>query len=368
MDVIPFLDLKSLNRELKPQMMEAVSDIIENAAFVGGPWLKEFEVRFASLAGAHHAVGVSSGTSALRLALRAAGVGPGDKVITVPNTFIATTEAISHVGAEIVFVDVQPDTCLMNPVGLELALQKSEAKAIIPVHLYGQCADMGLINTAAKRHGALVVEDAAQAHGATYKGGAAGSLGNIAAFSFYPGKNLGAGGEGGAVTTNDEVLANTVAMLRDHGQKEKFVHDLEGDNARMDAIQAAFLTIKLDYLEEGNRQRRIIADCYDKAFQNHPAVQPIKASPHSVSSCHLYVIHVEDRDDIRAAMAEKGIMTGLHYPVPLHLQPCYARLKHKEGDFPNAERSARTLLSLPIYPGLTEEQVTRVSDTLLDLL
>jgi dTDP-4-amino-4,6-dideoxygalactose transaminase len=367
-DVIPFLDLKSIHKALKPQLMEAISGIIDESGFIGGPWLDKFEAQFAELASSHRAVGVSSGTSALRLGLRAAGIKPGDTVITVPNTFIATTAAISQVGAKFVFVDIEPDTCLMDAKLLDRALDQSGAKAILPVHLYGQCADMDAINTVAAHHGAVVFEDAAQAHGATYKGRVAGSLGIAAAFSFYPGKNLGAGGEGGAVTTNDETLAETVGMLRDHGQKVKLVHELEGDNARLDAMQAAFLSIKLEHLENWNQERRVIAGHYDSAFKNHQKVNPVAVASHNVSSCHLYVIHVEQRDVLRGNLANRGIMTGLHYPLPLHLQPCYQNLGGKAGAFPNAERSADTLLSLPIFPGMTMNQISRVIDTVLELV
>jgi len=367
-DIVPFLDLKSLHKGLKPQLMEAISGIIDEAGFIGGPWLDKFETQFAELAGCHRAVGVSSGTSALRLGLRAAGIKPGDSVITVPNTFIATTEAISQVGAKFVFVDVEPDTCLMDAKLLDRALDQSGAKAVLPVHLYGQCADMDAINTVAAHHGAVVLEDAAQAHGATYKGRAAGSLGIAAAFSFYPGKNLGAGGDGGAVTTNDEALAQTVVMLRDHGQKTKLVHELEGDNARLDAIQAAFLSIKLEHLENWNQDRRVIAEHYDRAFKNHGRLIPVAVASHNVSSHHLYVIHVEQRDVLRDSLAKRGIMTGLHYPLPLHLQPCYQSLGGQKGDHPNAERSANTLLSLPIFPGMTMDQASRVIEAVLELV
>jgi len=367
-DIVPFLDLKSLHKGLKPQLMEAISGIIDEAGFIGGPWLDKFEAQFSELAGSRRTVGVSSGTSALRLGLRAAGIKPGDSVITVPNTFIATTEAISQIGAKFVFVDVEPDTCLMDPNLLDRALDQSGAKAVLPVHLYGQCADMDAINTVAAHHGAVVLEDAAQAHGATYKGRAAGSLGIAAAFSFYPGKNLGAGGDGGAVTTNDEALAQTVAMLRDHGQKAKLVHELEGDNARLDAIQAAFLSIKLEHLENWNQDRRVIAEHYDRAFKNLERLTPVVIASHNVSSHHLYVIHVEQRDVLRDSLAKRGIMTGLHYPLPLHLQPCYQSLGGQKDDYPNAERSANTLLSLPIFPGMTMDQANRVIEAVLELV
>jgi dTDP-4-amino-4,6-dideoxygalactose transaminase len=368
-DVIPFLDLITQHLPLKDELIQVVSAAIDSASFVSGPQVSGFEADFARYLQTQYAVGVGSGTDALRLALIAMGIGKENRVITVPNTFIATTEAISQAGAQIDFVDVDGDTCLMDPDRLEDFLNDCFAKrkkaerpvAIVPVHLYGQCADMDAIQHLAKRFDLKVLEDAAQAHGATYKSKFAGSLGDAAAFSFYPGKNLGALGEAGAVTTNDRSVAEKVRILRDHGQHKKYYHIMEGYNSRLDAIQAGFLRLKLPHLDEWNAQRRQIAAIYDQSFSGDDKVRPIKIAPNNISCYHLYVIRVKERDALQAKLKEAGIITGLHYPMPLHLQECYKTLGFRQGDFPSAEKAASEILSLPVYPSMRPEQAVRVA-------
>lgn len=375
-DAIPFLDLIAQHSPLKDELMQVVSGAIDSAGFIGGPLVSGFEADFARYVRTQYAVGVGSGTDALRLALMALGIGEGARVITVPNTFIATTEAISQAGAQIDFVDVDEDTCLMNPNCLEDFLRGCFAKrtkaerpvAIVPVHLYGQCADMDAIQNLATRYELKVLEDAAQAHGATYRGKPAGGLGDAAAFSFYPGKNLGALGEAGAVTTNNPAVAEKVRILRDHGQQTKYFHSLEGYNSRLDAIQAGFLRVKLRYLDEWNHQRRQLSQIYDQAFAEVEGIRPVRILPHNHSCYHLYVIQVAQRDALKAWLEAKGIATGLHYPLPLHLQECYRHLGYSRGSFPGAERSAAELLSLPIYPSLEAEQAMRVAQEVLNFL
>ncbi|MBU1213560.1 MAG: DegT/DnrJ/EryC1/StrS family aminotransferase [Alphaproteobacteria bacterium] len=369
---IPFLDLPAQHVALKQELMRVFSDALDSAGFIGGPVVKDFEEDFSAFVGAKYAVGVANGTDALRLALIAMGVKAGDRVVTVPNTFIATTEAISQAGAKIDFVDVDPDTCLMDPNRLEAYLkrkfsgtQADRPSAIIPVHLYGQCADMDAILSLARQYNLIVLEDAAQAHGATYKGKAAGTMGHAAAFSFYPGKNLGACGDAGVVTTNDPAIAEKLAMLRDHGQKTKYYHAVEGCNGRLDAIQAGFLRVKLPHLAMWNNLRRQIAEAYDSAFGDIDWIRLVKVHPYNVSSCHLYVIHSRHRDQLQEHLKNNGIATGMHYPLPLHLQKCYAHLGFKHGSFPEAERSGAELLSLPMFPELGIDRARQVIDSVL---
>lgn len=361
---VPFLNLPDLHKPLKDEILSAWSAALDTAGFIGGPQVAAFEEEFGSYCEASHCIGVGSGTDALRFALMALGIGEGDTVITVPNTFIATTEAISQVGANIAFVDVDPDTVLMDPSALRETAEKlvGKAKAVIPVHLYGQTADMDAINAVAEEFGLKVIEDAAQAQGARYKGLAAGTLADAAAFSFYPGKNLGACGEAGAVTTNDETVAQRIAMIRDHGQAKKYHHDIEGYNGRLDALQAGALRIKLKVLEEWNESRRASADAFDAAFKGFKKVSPVVVKEDNVSSRHLYVVHVDDRAALAEYLNEQGIDSALHYPIPLHLQKCYEGMGLCKGSFPNAESSAASLLSLPMFPGMTDEQVQRVID------
>ncbi|MGC2196209.1 MAG: DegT/DnrJ/EryC1/StrS family aminotransferase [Terriglobales bacterium] len=384
---IPFLDLVTPHRELEQELVSVFRGALNSAGFIGGPMVERFEQDFARFCGTKHCVGVGSGTDALRFALIGAGVEPGDIVVTVPNTFIATTEAISQAGARPDFVDIDERTYNMDPKALAEYLETNcsvdmasgqtihrktgrVVRAIIPVHLYGQPADMDPILHLAEKHHVLVVEDACQAHGAEYysrvdsRWKKAGSMGKAAAFSFYPGKNLGACGEAGAVTTNDELLAKKIRMLRDHGQAQKYYHDVEGYNGRLDAIQAGILRVKLEHLAEWNQQRRQGATRYAELLSRSGDLilphEPASANP----IYHLYVVRANDREALRKHLAEAGIGTGIHYPVPLHLQKAYAQLEFKAGDFPITERVADTILSLPMFPQLTEEQQKRIAESI----
>ncbi len=399
---IPFLDLKTPHIELKEELTEIFHSCLLKASFVGGEEVQGFEKEFAEYCEVKYCIGVSSGTDALRFALLSAGIGPGDEVITVPNTFIATVEAISQVGAKVAFVDIDEKTYNIDPNKLEDYLKKRFnslnssnpsnssnpinssnpsnssnssnflPKAIIPVHLYGQCADMDSILDIANRYGLIVIEDACQAHGATYyskkenKWKKAGSMGLASAFSFYPGKNLGACGEGGAVTTNEPEIARKVSMLRDHGQAQKYYHDFEGYNGRLDAIQAGILRVKLRYLNDWNEKRRKNASLYNEYLSedsnNHDGII-IPYEPYWARSVyHLYIIRARQRDELQKYLAENGIGTGLHYPVPLHLQKAYANYGYKKGDFPITEKVVSEILSLPMFPQLTVEQIKYITD------
>ena len=346
-----------------------IQDAMANGMFIGGPQVTGFEEEFAAFCDTRFCVGVNSGTDALRFALMALGIGQEDEVITVPNTFIATTEAISQVGARPVFVDIDPNTCNMDPEKFEEILRRRKAqgarcKGVVPVHLYGQSADMDSIMAFAEKHDLVVVEDACQAHGATYKGKTVGSMGAAGCFSFYPGKNLGAFGEGGALVTNDEAIANKVKMIRDHGQAKKYFHDMEGYNGRLDAIQAGVLRIKLKRLADWNELRRQNAAYYDELLSEIPEVDVVKQAEGTKSVYHLYVILVDNRDELQKFLDDKDIATGLHYPLPLHLQKAYAHLGYKKGDFPVTENIADRLLSLPMFPELTREQIKYVVDSI----
>lgn len=358
---VPFLDLVLQGKPLKNEILAMVGDAIDRAGFIGGPNVTRFEEDYAAFCETRRCVGVASGTDALRFALQAAGVKPGDEVITVAHTFIATTEAISQVGAKPIFVDIQPDTWNMDAGQIESRLTPQTA-AIVPVHLYGQPADMDPIMEIAARHGLAVIEDACQAHGARYKGRRAGSIGDIGCFSFYPGKNLGAYGEAGAVTTNDVDMANFIAKIRDHGQKTKYYHDIEGYNGRLDAIQAGVLGIKLKHLQNWNAARRALAERYCQLLGDVTEVTLPTEAPHVESVYHLFVVLVDQRDELQSFMADKGVATGLHYPLPLHLQEAYRDFGYKQGDLPVAESVAKRLLSLPMYPELTPEQIQYVAD------
>jgi dTDP-4-amino-4,6-dideoxygalactose transaminase len=364
---IPFLDLKTQFREIEHEVLPMVKEAMENAAFIGGPHVSGFETEFAAFCDSKYGVGVNSGTDALRFALMAAGIGHGDEVITVSHTFIATTEAISQVGAKPVFVDILPDTYNMNPAKIQRAIGP-KTKAVIPVHIYGQPADMDLILEMAKKKNLVVIEDACQAHGALYKGKKAGSMGLAGCFSFYPGKNLGAYGEGGAVVTQSEDIANKIRMIRDHGQAKKYYHNLEGYNGRLDAIQAGVLRIKLRRLEIWNEARRQNAKYYNELLSTIKGV----TIPREADGCrhvyHLYVILVDDRDGLQKYLNDKGIGTGLHYPVPLHLQKAYAHKGYKEGDFPVTESVAKRLLSLPMFPELTKAQIEYIAQTIKEFM
>ncbi len=356
---VPFLDLKVQYRQIEVELKPILEDIMAAGAFIGGPPVADFEKEFAAFCGVKHCVGLSSGTDALRLALLAAGVGPGHEVITVPHTFIATTEAITQAGAEPVFVDIDADTGCIDIRQIPGRIT-AKTRAIVPVHLYGQTADMDPILDIARKHRLVVVEDACQAHGATYKGLPAGSMGRAGCFSFYPGKNLGAFGDAGAVVTDDAELAQTIRMLREHGQCRKYVHDMEGYTGRLDAIQAAVLRLKLKRLAGWNRDRRANAARYTKLLSDIPGVTVIKEADFAQSVYHLYVILVDDRDGLQTFLTEQGVGTGLHYPLPLHLQKAYAAMGFKKGDFPASERTADRLLSLPMYAELTHEQIEYV--------
>jgi dTDP-4-amino-4,6-dideoxygalactose transaminase len=334
---------------------------MENADFIGGPQVAGFEAEFGAFCESKYCVGVNSGTDALRFALIAAGVGPGDEVITVPHTFIATTEAISQVGAAPVFVDIDVKTHNMDVSKIAGAITP-RTRAIMPVHIYGQPADMDPILEIAHKNNVVVIEDACQAHGALYKGKRAGSMGRIGCFSFYPGKNLGACGEAGGVVTQTEEMADKIRMIRDHGQAQKYYHDMEGYNGRLDAIQAGVLRIKLRRLESWNQARRRNAGHYNELLSSIRGVTIPVESDGCRHVYHLYVILVDDRDALQKYLEEKGVVTGLHYPVPLHLQKAYARRGHKEGDFPVTESVASRVLSLPMFPELAKEQVEYVAD------
>jgi dTDP-4-amino-4,6-dideoxygalactose transaminase len=345
------------------ELLEAFRQVTESSAFAGGPFVADFESEFAAYCRTHYALGVGSGTDALWLSLVALGLRPGDEVITVPNSFMATAEAISLCGARPVFVDVDEETYTMDPAQLESAITL-RTQAIIPVHLFGQMADMDKILAIARRHGTPVVEDACQAHGAEYKARRAGSLGVAGCFSFYPGKNLGAFGEAGAVTTDEPELWSRIQMLRDHGQAAKHLHSAIGWNARMDGIHAAVLSLKLRRLETANTARRTHARLYDQLLADEPRVtRPAEAS-HNLHVYHIYAVRVNDRDEVLQRMAAQGVNCAVHYPVPIHLQKAYGFLGLKRGSFPVAERCAQEFLSLPIYPELLDEQIHFVVDTL----
>jgi dTDP-4-amino-4,6-dideoxygalactose transaminase len=348
---VPFLDLQAQYRAIKPEVDAAMQGVLNASSYVGGPAVAAFEKEFAMFTDSEHCIGLNSGTAAIALLLQAAGIGPGDEVITAANSFFASAEAISEVGATPILVDCREDDALMDASLLEAAITQ-QTKAILPVHLYGQPADMDAINDIAAKHDLFVFEDACQAHGATYKDRPAGSLGDGAAFSFYPGKNLGAYGDAGAVTTDDEVTATTIRMLREHGSMVKYTHELVGWNERMDGLQGAVLGVKLKHLAGWNDKRRGLADFYRKNLPEWAV--PFAAHDDRVSAMHLFVIRVKDRDAVQQSLLEAGIQTLIHYPVPIHLQPAYEGA-WKKGDFPVAEKLAGELLSLPMYAELTEE-------------
>lgn len=362
--MIPFLDLKTQYRQIKPEIDVAVARAIGSAQFVLGPEVAAFEERFANYCKVAHCRAVNSGTSALHLALLAAGIGPGDEVITVSMTFVATTAAILYSGARPVFVDVDPVTWTMNPASIAAAITR-RTKAILPVHLHGLMADMDPIMSIARRHGLVVIEDAAQAHGAEYKGRRAGSMGDLGCFSFYPGKNLGAFGEGGAVVTDRPELARRVALLRDWGQEAKYSHVIAGYNYRMDGIQGAVLNVKMDYIESWTEARRSVAAQYNRLLSalRLPHPRPPWYCRHVY---HVYAVRLPYRDDVLRRLHDAGIGSAIHYPIPVHLQKAYAGLGNGIGNLPVTERLANEFLSLPIYPELLPEQVAEVVHTLKD--
>lgn len=355
---VPFLDLRAQYLSIKSDVDAAIQGVIDKTAFVGGDELTAFQSEFAQYCDVAGCVGVANGTDALYLALRGLGIGQGDEVITVPNTFIATAEAIGNCGAIPVFVDVLEDTMLMNPDLIEPAIT-SRTKAIIPVHLYGQVCDMDRIMQIAKKHGLRVVEDCAQAHGARWKGQRAGSFGDVAAFSFYPGKNLGAYGDGGAVVSNDLELLARIETLANHGRLDKYTHSVQGVNSRLDGIQCAVLRVKLRYLDDWNARRRSNARYYTQLLQGTQVLTPTTNSE-AEPVWHLYVVQVASRDRFQSFLKEAGIATGVHYPLPLHMQPAYSHLGIPKGTFPVSERLAEGIVSLPMFAELTREQADYV--------
>lgn len=364
---IPFLDLKAQYQQIEHDVVPALTEAMQNGAFIGGPQVTKFEEEFAAFCDSAFCVGVASGTDALRFALMAADIGPGDEVITVPNTFIATTEAITQVGARPVFVDIKPDTCNMDVDKIEACITE-KTRAILPVHLYGQPADMDSILKIADMRNLVTIEDACQAHGALYNGKKAGSMGIAGCFSFYPGKNLGAFGEAGAVITQSEVMAQKMRIIRDHGQEKKYYHQIEGYNGRLDAIQAAVLRIKLKQLPSWNQARQRNAGIYNELLSGIPGVNTPTEADFAKSVYHLYVIHVDDRDDLQQHLNQNGIATGLHYPLPLHLQKAYKHLGYSKGAFPVTESSAARLLSLPMFPELSKDQLKYIADTINEFM
>lgn len=359
---VPFLDLKAQYEPLKEEIAAALQQVLDRTAFAGGPMVEQFEKDFAAYCGCEYAIGVGSGTDALWLALLALGVGEGDEVITVPNTFIATVEAISYCGARPVFVDVEERTYTMDPALIEAAITP-RTKAVIPVHLYGQTADMDPILEVARKHGLHVVEDAAQAHGAEYKGRRAGSIGDVGCFSFYPGKNLGAYGEAGGIVTNDPELDRKVRMLRDHGQSKKYYHGMIGWNSRMDGFQGAVLGVKLEHLEAWTEGRRRNAALYGEVLQDVAGIVVPYEADYARHVYHVYAIRTPERAKLMEALGEEGIAAGIHYPVPVHLQDAYAFLELKEGSYPVSERCAAEELSLPMFAELTGEQIEAVAES-----
>jgi dTDP-4-amino-4,6-dideoxygalactose transaminase len=388
--MIPFLDLATPHRELEEELVALFRDCIRQAHFIGGKPLEDFEEEFAHFCETRYAVGLASGTDAVRFALMAAGVKEGDVVVTVPNTFIATSEAITQAGALPVFVDIDERTYNIDPRKLEEFIStpcrwdsasrklihvpsNRPVTAVVPVHLYGQMADMDVILELVAKYNLVVVEDACQAHGAQYfskkenRWRKAGSIGGAAAFSFYPGKNLGACGEAGAVTTNDEKMAKKIRMLRDHGQSRKYYHDVEGYNGRLDTIQAGILAIKMKYLPQWTERRRELAREYARLFADAPGVNAPFEPAWSKAVYHLYVVRVKEREKLQTELAAAKVGTAIHYPIPLHLQKAYAHLGYKSGDFPVAERVALEILSLPMFPQLSRDQQEYVAAKLIEL-
>jgi len=362
---VPYLDLKAQYQSIKPEIDAAIARVLDSCQFVLGAEVAGFEQEYAAYCGTAECIALNSGTSALHLALLAAGVGPGDEVITVPFTFVASIAAVLYAGARPVLVDIDPRSFTMDPAAIE-NLITPRTKAILPVHLYGQSADMDPIMEVARRHGLVVIEDAAQAHGAKYKGRPVGSIGDLGCFSFYPTKNLGAYGEGGAVTTNNSDYAKTIRALRDWGQDRKYFHVLRGYNYRMEGFQGAILRVKLRHLEKWTEGRRAIVAKYNQLLEGSGVECPTEM-PWARHVYHVYTLRTDDRDGIKAALHAEGIQTAVHYAVPAHLQPAYADLGYSRGDMPESERAAGEVLSLPLYPDLTDNQIQSVSEVLTSL-
>lgn len=358
---VPFVDLRAQYRALRDEVMPQIESVFENAQFVMGPALSAFEEHFAAYCETSHCIGVESGTGALKLALQGLGIGPGDEVIVPANTYIASALAVSATGATPVLVDMGDDY-LIDAALIEAAITP-RTKALMPVHLYGQAVPMDAILEIARARELYVVEDASQAHGARYKGKRVGGFGDVGCFSFYPGKNLGAWGDGGAVVTNNAELADRVRLYRDFGQRKKYEHLIKGDNCRLDTVQAAILDVKLKYIDRWNDQRRAAARRYD-ALLPQIGITPPARHTEDGHVYHLYVIEVANRAAVQQALAERGVQTGIHYPIPIHLQPAYADLNLGRGAFPKTEASATRVLSLPMFPELTQDQIERVVDAL----
>jgi dTDP-4-amino-4,6-dideoxygalactose transaminase len=366
--MIPFVDLKTQFQQHRDEFMQAIEQVVQSAAFILGPDVPRFENEFASFVGSRFCVGVASGTDALHLALRAVGIKQGDEVITATNTFYATTAAIELAGARPVLVDCDPDTYLIDVAAIERAVTP-RTKAVIPVHLYGQVAPMDAVRAIAKKYDLIIIEDACQAHGASYKGQGAGTFGTAAAFSFYPGKNLGAFGDGGAVTTDDEDVYNSLTALRNYGSPQKYQHPTFGMNSRLDSVQAVVLSVKLRYLDEWNNGRVRAAERYLSNLSGVSGITLPAPAADSTHVYHLFVIQVsERRDEILQALAAREIYCGIHYPIPLHLQQAYVYLGYRQGDFPVAEAAAQWILSLPMFPEIRDQQVDRVCEELCKAL
>lgn len=371
---VPFLNLKEQNLQIKNEAILLWEEILASSQFIGGKHVSGFEEEFSDACDSKYCVAVSSGTCALRFIFLALDLNPGDEVITVPNTFIATTEAITQSGGKVTFVDIDPERYTLCPKSLSAYLnsltpdRKAKVKGIVPVHLYGQMADMDKIMSIANEHNLWVVEDAAQAHLAQYKNKKAGSIGIAGAFSFYPSKNLGAGGEAGAVVTNNAEIYKKLKMLRDHGQSEKYIHDIEGYNGRCDALQAALLRVKLKHLEKWNELRRKNAELYLRSLKDIKEINVPASYKDSLHVYHLFVIQIDNRDSVIKKLYENGIGSGLHYPIPLNLQKAYTYLGFKQGSFPIAEKAAERILSLPMYPSLNKTQIEYTCEILTKVI
>lgn len=363
--MIPHMDLSKQFNALRPELLAKTDEIFNSYSYIHGRYVADFELIFAKINSALYCSGCSNGTSALFLALTACGVVAGDEVITTPHTFIATAEAISHTGATPVFVDIDPETYTIDPAKLEEAIT-DKTKAIIPVHLYGMPADMDPINDIAKKYGLAVVEDCAQAHLAEYKGRRVGTFGTAGAFSFYPGKNLGAYGDAGAVISDDEELIARVRKLLNHGRSEKYIHEIIGYNHRMDELQAGFLQVKMKYLERWTEARRVHAAHYERLLAGYPSIKRPHVPDYARHVYHLFVVRVSNRSEVIRNLNKRGIQTGIHYPLPLHLQPAYHHLPYEKGSFPITEEYAEQVLSLPMYPELTDSELETVCSALID--
>ena len=360
--MVPFVDLRAQYLSIKAEIDEAIARVLETTAFVLGREVEAFEAAFAEYTGARFCVGLNSGTAAVQLAVMACGLGAGDEVIVPANTFFASAEGVSTAGATPVFVDADPVSYTIDPAKIEAAIT-SRTRAIMPVHLYGHDGNLDPIFEIADRRRLLVIEDAAQAHGSLYKGRRVGALSQAGCFSFYPGKNLGAYGEGGAVVTNDAEVARRVRLLRDHGSEQKYRHEIIGYNFRLEGMQGAILNVKLRHLDRWNDLRRAHAARYNELLADSGLRLP-RELPYAQHIYHLYVVQSETRDALQKSLSEAGVQTGIHYPIPVHLQPAYASLQYQPGDFPEAERQAERVLSLPMFPELTEEQLSRVAEAI----